>query len=503
MHHPVFLAAGLALTWGLSAPLFAAEQLDSSQSASLVEQGQYIAKAADCLACHVGPDGTPYAGGKPTATPMGDIIAPNISSSKKYGIGDYSVKDLTRVLRDGKTPSGRHLYPAMPYPAYRGMTDEDIKSLHAYLKTTAAVEQKPSAKTDLKFPFSMRWLMIGWNAKNLDNYQAPQGLDDQAARGQYLVDHLGHCGTCHTPRNSMMGSDYDQYLGGAQLGNWFAPNITSDQKSGIGAWSEQQLADYFKTGQMGYAAQAAGPMAEAVHYSLQYLNEEDRLAIAAYLKSVPAIADDAQQQPVLDTRINETLLHREPKVTQVTRYEERELAQQGLKQEDISDPDSANGLYAQYCASCHGDEGYGQTTSFYASLVGNTTVRSANPRNLVAVILKGVEFRGATPKPLMPGFEDKLNHQQIATLANYVRTEFGAYSNSEISTDDVAYIASGKQKVSALIRYAPLLAWLGIILVAVIIIAGVWYWRRRRPVRVNPTVSQTNLDQPPHNRSDL
>lgn len=499
MHHPVFLAAGLILTWGLSASALAEQQ-----PSSLIKQGEYIAKAADCLACHVGPDGTPYAGGKPTATPMGDIVAPNISSSKKYGMGDYSVKDLTRVLRNGKTPSGRHLYPAMPYPAYRGMTDQDIESLHAFLMTTVPVEHKPKAKTDLKFPFSMRWLMIGWNATNLDSYEAPQGLDEQASRGQYLVDHLGHCGTCHTPRNSMMGSDYDHYLAGGQLGSWFAPNITSDKNSGIGAWSEQQLAEYFKSGQMGYSAQAAGPMAEAVHYSLQYLNEDDRLAIAAYLKTVPAIADKNQVQPVLDTDINASLLNRAPEVTHVTRYSAEELEQHGLKAQDINEPDSAKGLYAQHCASCHGDEGYGQATSYYASLVGNTTIRSANPRNLVAVILEGVEFRGATPKPLMPGFADKLNHQQIASLANYVREEFGAHNTSQIDADQVAYIASGKQKVSALIRYAPLLAWLGIILLIVIIGAGIWYWRRRQvprqPVPLSPT---SDPAQSTKNRSDV
>lgn len=499
MHHPVFLAAGLVLVWGLTVAAYAAEP-----PSSLISQGEYIAKAADCLACHIGPDGTPFAGGNPTSTPMGDIIATNISSSKKYGIGDYSVKDLSRVLRDGKTPSGRHLYPAMPYPAYRGMTDQDIEALHAYLSHTTPVEQKPAAKTNLKFPFNMRWLMIGWNASNLDTYEAPQGLDEQAARGQYLVDHLGHCGTCHTPRNSMMGSDYRQYLAGAQLGTWFAPNITSDNQSGVGAWSGQQLAIYFKTGQMGYAAQAAGPMAEAVHYSLQYLTKEDRLAMAAYLKTVPAITNKEQLEPVLDSRINETLLNREPQINKSTRYGDNQLVEHGLKVDDISEPDSAKGLYGQYCAACHGDDGYGQATSYYASLIGNTTVRSANPRNLVAVIVEGVGFRGATPKPLMPGFADKLDPEQIASLTNYVREEFGAHENSQVNAKQVAYIASGKQKVSALIRYAPFLAWLGIIILLVIIGAGIWYWRpRRMSYHTKPITPPAEPTQPIHNRSDL
>lgn len=500
MHHPLFLAASLALTFGITST-----SVMAADAAALIEQGKYIARATDCLACHIGPDGTPYAGGKPTATPMGDIIAPNISSSKKYGIGNYSVKDLTRVLRDGKTPSGTHLYPAMPYPAYRGMSDEDIAALHGYLQTVPAVEQAPSANTDLDFPFNMRLLMTVWNASNLDSYSPPQGLEDQAARGQYLVDHMGHCGTCHTPRNSMMGSDYEQYLGGAQLGSWYAPNITSDNNAGIGAWSEQQLATYFKTGQMGYAAQAAGPMAEAVHYSLQYLNEADRLAIAAYLKTVPAIGDDKQTQPVYAANMSAKINARAPVVTHRTRYQPEQLALHGLKPSDIKDPDSPAGLYAQHCASCHSDDGYGQAVSFYPNLKGNTTLRAANPRNLVAVILHGVEFHGATPTPLMPGFKDKLDHQQIAHLANYVRLEFGDHTESQIDAKQVAYIASGKQKVSALIRYAPLLAWLGVILFILLVGAALSYWYRRRsqtPVKTSRDPIAPKPASPTHQRRD-
>lgn len=384
------------------------------------------------------------------------------------------------MLREGKTPSGTHLYPAMPYPSYRGMKDEDIKALHAYLQTVPAVDRKPEAETDLDFPFNMRFVMSFWNAENLGSYQPLKGLDDQAARGQYFVDNLAHCGTCHTPRNDLMGSDYDHYLGGGPLGSWHAPNITSDETSGIGQWSNAQLAEYFKNGSMSYSAQAAGPMGEAVHDSLQYMSEDDRLAIAAYLKTVPAIANKDQQQPVFDPEINQQLIGREPVVNKATRYAPDQLEEHGLKADAIDDPSSPAGLYAQHCASCHGQEGYGQPVSHYASLVGITTLRNANPRNLVAVLLNGVAYHGAAPGPLMPGFEGKLDNQQIASVANYVRTEFGDHKNSELDADQVAHIASGKQPVSAIIRYAPLLAWLGIAIVVLLIAGGVWWWLRRR-----------------------
>ncbi len=475
----LLLATGVVLIGGLTGTASMAADNDRS----MIEKGQYIARATDCLSCHVGPDGTPFAGGKPTATPIGDIVAPNISSSTKYGIGDYSVEDLTRVLRDGKTSWFRHIYPAMPYPAYRGMTDNDIQALYAYLQTVPPVERKPEAKTHLDFPFNVRFSMIAWNAMNLGRDHPQKELDNQAVRGRYIVNNMAHCGTCHTPRNDTMGSDYSQYLGGGQLGSWYAPNITSDTTAGIGAWSVEQLADYFKNGQAGYAAQAAGPMGEAVHYSLKYLTNDDLLAIAAYLKTVPAIADDEQKQAVLESGLTAKLAERGPTVTKATRYTADELASHGLKTGGIDKPGSPSGLYAQYCAACHSVDGFGQPDSFYASLNANTTLRRSNPRNLVAVILKGVAFNGATPRPLMPGFENKLDNQAVASIANYVRTEFGGHSTSNVDAERVAYIASSKQPVSALIRFAPVLAWLGVLVVVLLIVGGIWFWwhRRRRP----------------------
>lgn len=477
------LAGGLA-----GATVAVADEAD----AQLIERGEYIARATDCIACHISPDGTPYAGGKATVTPLGDIIAPNITSSKKYGIGDYSLKDLTKVLRDGKAPGGKYLYPAMPYPDYRGMKDDDIAALYAYLQSVPAVDKAPETETDLDFPFNIRLSMIFWNAMNLGAYDAPQGLDEQAARGQYLVDTLGHCGTCHTPRDGMMGSDYSQYLGGAQLGTWHAPNITSDEHAGIGAWSNQQLAEYFRNGQVGYLAQAAGPMGEAVHHSLQYLTEDDRLAMAAYLKSVKPIGNDEQQHAVFDSDISTELAGGEPVVVKATRYQQEELSEHGLKPGDIANPDSPSGLYAQHCAACHRDDGFGQPVSHYASLYGNTSVRSADPRNLVAVVLKGVAFSGATPRPLMPGFEGELDNQAVAAIANYVRTEFGGHETSDIDAGQVADIAAGKQPVPGLIRYAPILAWIGIIVIVLLIAGGIWMLLRRRSRRTQSKVHSTD-----------
>lgn len=474
----------------------ASEATETTSPRAEIEHGKYIARAADCAACHMGPDGTPYAGGRPISTPMGDVVATNITSSKEYGIGDYSLEDLTNVLRHGKTPDGSHLYPAMPYPSYRGMKQDDIAALYAYLQSIPAVDREPEAHTDMDFPFNFRILMAMWNTLELEDDPASQGQDGAVSRGQYLVDHLAHCGTCHTPRDDFMASDSTRYLSGARLGIWSAPNITSDETSGIGAWQDQQLADYFKHGMAGYVAQAAGPMGEAVHQSLQYLSEKDRLAIAAYLKTVPAIEDDAQQQPVFDQMANQALLGHEPVVSPATRHREDTLATQGLRPDDIAQPDTGQGLYLTHCAACHAADGNGQPVSYYPSLNGNTTLRRADPRNLIAVITEGVAYQGATPLPQMPGFAEVLSHAETAKVANHVRTEFGGHDESQLTAQDVNELITGERPVPALIRHAGTLAWLGIIVAVTLAgLAGWWLWRRRD--RRQPASATSNTHHSP------
>ena len=195
----------------------------SPANSDLVNRGAYIARAADCMACH----GEDYTGGSAIETPMGAIYSTNITPSKRYGIGQYTEADLKKALQKGRTPD-HLLYPAMPYPSYNGMTDEDISALFAYLQTVPAVDAAPDYQTKLPFPFNFRILMLGWNAINIPSSEKRDGLTQTQQRGEYLVNNLEHCGTCHTPRNSTMGFDKKNYLSGAPLGNWHAPNITPD-----------------------------------------------------------------------------------------------------------------------------------------------------------------------------------------------------------------------------------------------------------------------------------
>lgn len=431
----------------------------SPANSELVNRGAYIARAADCMACH----GEDYTGGTAIETPMGDIYSTNITPSKRYGIGDYTEKDLKNALQKGRAPT-HMLYPAMPYPSYHGMKDEDIKALFAYLQTVPAVDEAPKQKTDLPFPFNIRALMLGWNFLNVPSTENREGLSPTQQRGEYLVNNLEHCGTCHTPRNSTMGFDKEKYLSGAQLGHWYAPNITPDESSGIGSWSEQDIITYLRTGELDQRAYAGGPMGEAVAHSTQYLTHEDLSAIASYLKAIPAVQTDDKVSAVdvarLPTPINDSITH-------------DLLAQKDyLAQAKAGAGNSSNSpesLYLATCGSCHGINGYGQPDAQYSPIVGLSSIRRDNPDALVNIILHGV-VGSTNTSPIMPGFADQLDSEQVASIADYVRVNFGGLTDSDVSAADVERIASAGNEQPFLIKYAGLLAIIGIIVAILLII---------------------------------
>ena len=441
-------------------------------NSDIVNRGAYIARAADCMACH----GEDYAGGTAIDTPMGSIYSTNITPSKRYGIGDYTEMDLKNALQKGRAPD-HMLYPAMPYAAYSGMKEEDISALFAYLQTVPAVDEAPTQKTELPFPFNIRTLMLGWNFLNVPSTENRDGLTQTQQRGEYIVNNLEHCGTCHTPRNSTMGFDKEKYLSGAQLGHWHAPNITPDESSGIGNWSEQDIVTYLRTGELDQRAYAGGPMGEAVAHSTRYLKNEDLSAIASYLKAVPAIQTEDKVAAVdisrLPTPINESITH--------DLLAQNEYLTQA-KAEVSNGSDSSESLYLAACGSCHGVDGNGQPDARYAPIVGLSSIRRDKPDALVNMILHGVE--GATnTSPIMPGFSDELNSEQIAGITNYVRVNFGGLTSSEVSADDVDRIATTGADTPFLIKYAGLLAIVGIIVAVIIIvfiIRAILRARRRR-----------------------
>jgi mono/diheme cytochrome c family protein len=333
-----------------------------ADNAQLIKRGQYLATAGDCVACHTAAKGKPFAGGLSLATPIGEIFSTNITPSRSAGIGNYTEQQFSDAVRKGIRADGAHLYPAMPYTSYAQVSDEDMKALYTYFMQGVAPVDEHSRDTALPFPFSIRMSMAVWNMMFLDSkpFEADPSKSAEWNRGAYLVKGLAHCSACHTPRNTLMAEDKSLDLAGGSIGGWFAPNITSDANSGVGTWSEQELADYLRTGHAIDKAQAAGPMAEAVDNSLRHLTSADLYAMAVYLKSVPPVHAQA------DTRPATTWGKPTADVDEV----------RGVAWPADANQLSGAQLYDGYCASCHQAKGEGVNPGFMACSIRTVRLTS-------------------------------------------------------------------------------------------------------------------------------
>ncbi|MBB2200129.1 cytochrome c [Gluconacetobacter tumulisoli] len=409
-------------------------------SDALVARGRYLATAADCAACHTAPHGgKPFAGGYGIASPLGSIYASNITPSRTAGIGNYTEAQFSSAVREGIRGDGAHLYPAMPYTSYAKLTDQDIHALYAYFTHEVRPVDERAPATQLPFPFNLRFSMMFWNALYLDNsrFTPDPAKSAEVNRGAYLAIALGHCDTCHTPRNVMMAEIGGKELGGASLGSWIAPNVTPDPVSGIGSWSSDDLFRYLKTGDVPGKAQAAGPMAEAIEHSFQHLTDDDLKAIVAYVRQVPAIRDAADRK----SRDSFGLASG------------REAVIRGA----AGTLDNGEKIFTGDCAACHHPSGGGSKDGYYPQLFHNTATGASIPDNLIAAILEGVDRTVNGQHVFMPGFShgsyvDELSDQDVADVANYVLTQFGNPA-VKVSVADVVSIRNGGPK--------PLLARVG------------------------------------------
>lgn len=278
----------LALLWLLAA-IAGANTARADAQSDLVGRGQYLTRAADCEACHTAPGGQPFAGGRAFVLPFGVLYSPNITPDAATGIAGYSDQDWLRMLHKGIGRGGKYLYPAMPYPSYTGISDSDALAIKAYLMSLPPVAAQIPANS-IHFPFNQRWGMWFWNLLNNPDarFQPDPAQSADYNRGTYLVENLGHCGECHTPRNFMMATKTSEALAGAKQEGWLAYNLTSDPITGLGGWSDAAVEQYLATGHADGHGPASGPMAEAVEDSLQYLTPSDIHAIVVYLRAVPA-----------------------------------------------------------------------------------------------------------------------------------------------------------------------------------------------------------------------
>ena len=264
------------------------------------ERGAYLARAAGCFTCHtdVKGGGPPFAGGVPLKTPFGVFYSPNVTPDRETGIGAWSDEDFVRALKHGRRPDGAPLYPAFPYTTYARMTDADALAIRAYLASLPPARQA-NRPHDLRFPFGWRWTLRVWQALFFDDatFEPRPELNPHENRGAYLVEALAHCGECHTPRNALGALQRDLWLAGTADGpeGELAPNITPDDRTGIGDWSEGDIATLLKEGVTPEYDNVQGTMAEAIRDGLSHLTDDDRAAIAAYLKTVPPVAREVRR----------------------------------------------------------------------------------------------------------------------------------------------------------------------------------------------------------------
>jgi len=368
------------------------------RSASLIKRGEYLARAADCEACHTVPGGEAYAGGRAFATPFGTLYASNITPDRETGIGDYSDTDFLKALHQGIRRDGARLYPAMPYASYTYMTDADALAIKAFLFSLKPTHAPPR-ENRLSFPFNQRLLMAAWSILFNPNQRFRPDVDRSAQwnRGAYLAEAMGHCGECHTPRNLFEALNNRRKFAGSPVDEWHAYNITSHHDSGLGAWSDQEIAHYLSSGHADGHGTASGPMGEAVAMGLSHLSNDDVTALVTYLRSVPPI-----ETPSL------AALKSGPP--------------QGNAQA-ITPADALPGhaIFLRSCAACHGSNGVSQLTPL-ATLTGSRAVNDPSGANALQVVF----FGERDYKNMMPAFRDLLSDSDIANVVNYVTSRFGA-----------------------------------------------------------------------------
>ena len=397
-------AVGLWLIWRLVDRDSDPSIPDMHPTAELIARGKYLTRAADCAACHNTPGGKPFSGGLAFTLPFGTIYSTNITADRETGIGTWSDDDFVRALHRGIAKDGTHLYPAFPYTSYTALSRDDAVAIKAYLFSLPPVHA-PARPADLTFPFNQRWTMLFWNLAFLDDHRLrpDPARSAEANRGAYLATALGHCGECHTPRNFAFALRSDKQFAGTVLQGWYAYNITPEAQSGIGGWSDTQVADYLGTGHAQGHGSAAGPMGEAVSNSLQYLSPQDITALVGYLRTVKPHADEPS------------------------------AATAPTAEETARGPGSR--IFEGACAGCHELNGQGRETP-YAALAGSRTVNDPKGLNLIQVLLTGATFQGKGGTIFMPGFASAYSDAELAAVSNYVIAHFSG-KTGQVTAEDI------------------------------------------------------------------
>lgn len=391
------VVAAVYAVWALNrigeAPLGSGRPVAASPE--VIARGAYLARIGDCASCHTQPGGADYAGGRAIQTPFGAVYSSNLTPDDATGLGHWTPDEFWRALHNGRSRDGRLLYPAFPYTEYTHVTREDADAIFSYLRSLAPVRQEAAAH-QLGFPYSTQAALAVWRALYFRPGRGAvvQQASPELTRGAYLVQGLGHCASCHTPRNALGGLRSDALLGGGLVeGNaWWAPSLTSTAQAGVSRWAVDDIAALLTRG-VSASAGVSGPMAEVVFSSLQYLTADDARAMAAWLRQLP--------------QVEEAAAHGKPPPAGVL--------------------ERGHEIYHDQCAQCHGDEGEGKPGAFPA-LAGNRAVRMAEPLNLVQIVLHGgyLPATAGNPQPYgMPPFRQSLSDDDVADVLSFIREAWG------------------------------------------------------------------------------
>jgi mono/diheme cytochrome c family protein len=362
-----------------------AEHSRSAPAGAPASAGEYVARAADCTSCHTGSPDKPFAGGYPVKSPFGIIYGSNITPDPDTGIGSWTQADFERALRRGIRKDGSYLYPAMPYGSYTKMSAADMAALWKYIHGLQPIHNEVPKNT-LPFPLSVRGGLAVWQGLYFKPgpFVAVPAKSQVWNRGAYLVEALGHCADCHTPRNMAQGLEAKHRLGGAEIQGWYAPDISGDSLSDLATWSTDDLAAFFRNGKAPNNAKSLGPMQDVIHDSLQYLSAGDLHAMAVYLKDQPAAGTPEK-----------------PTKSSFPRLEQGKL------------------VYENNCSGCHQSNGQGIKGTVPA-LAGNGAVTALQPYDVIMAVLEGFPAQGTWGA--MGSFAAKLTDDQISDVTNYVRT---------------------------------------------------------------------------------
>ncbi len=390
MRRDIVIAAALLLA-GAFAYAAPAQTQSAPAPDTAAAHGKYLAILGDCASCHTKKGGAPFAGGRGLDSGFGTIYTSNLTPDRDTGIGNWSADQFYRALHKGIAADDSHLYPAFPYPYFTHITRADSDAIYAYLRTVRPVHFAPPPNK-LPFPLNIRGLMAIWNALYFKEgeFKPDPAKSAQWNRGAYIVTGPGHCGGCHTPKNFLMADENEHALWGNAIGNWLAADLSSNARSGLASWGSADIEEYMHDGRNARAT-ASGSMQEVIELSTSRMTQDDRAAIAAYLKDLPPSAPPALSAP------------------------------------DPAAMRAGAAIFTDACSACHLPQGNGQTRLF-PPLAGSATLQSPDATTVIHIVLQGARSLATAnrPTPLaMPAFGWKLSDREVADVATYIRNSWG------------------------------------------------------------------------------